>query len=94
MNKKNLTKKDITLDLKNKTGFSFLLSKKLTNDFIDILIHNISYRELNLKNIGSFKIIKKNERLGRNPKTKDKFVIYSRNSITFKTSSKLVNFLN
>ena len=94
MNKKNLTKNDITLNLKKKTGYSFLLSKKLTNDFINILIHNIYNKKFNLKNIGSFKIINKNERLGRNPKSKEKFVIYSRKSIIFKASNKLTNSLN
>lgn len=94
MNKKNLTKNDITLNLKKKTGYSFLLSKKLTNDFINILIHNIYNKKFNLKNIGSFKIINKNERLGRNPKSKEKFVINSRKSIIFKASNKLTNSLN
>ena len=94
MNKKNLTKNDITLNLKKKTGYSFLLSKKLTNDFINILIHNIYNKKFNLKNIGSFKIINKNERLGRNPKSKEKFIINSRKSIIFKASNKLTNSLN
>ena len=94
MNKKNLTKNDITLNLKKKTGYFFLLSKKLTNDFINILIHNIYNNKFNLKNIGSFKIINKNERLGRNPKSKEKFVINSRKSIIFKASNKLTNSLN
>jgi integration host factor subunit alpha len=94
VNKKNLTKNDITLNLKKKTGYSFLLSKKLTNDFINILIHNIYNKKFNLKNIGSFKIINKNERLGRNPKSKEKFVINSRKSIIFKASNKLTNSLN
>ena len=31
---------------------------------------------LNLKNIGTFKIINKKERIGRNPKTKEEFYIY------------------
>ena len=46
--------------------------------------------DLSINNIGSFKIKKKNERIGRNPKTKEKHIIKSRKVIGFKKSIKLV----
>ena len=45
---------------------------------------------LSISNIGSFKIKKKNERIGRNPKTKEEHLIKSRKVISFKKSNKLV----
>ena len=88
---KNFNKQDIINHLSNKTGYSINLSKKLINDFIDIIIINIRDGNLNLKNIGSYKLIHKNERIGRNPKTKEEFIISSRKSIRFIPSKKLSN---
>ena len=42
--------------------------------FFNILIKNISTGKYNLKNIGTFKIVFKKERLGRNPKTNEEFL--------------------
>ena len=43
--------------------------------------------KLHLKNFGTFELIFKNERMGRNPKTKEEFIIKKRKSLKF-TSSK------
>ena len=93
VNKVSLTKKEIIRNLSIKTGFPNSLSKKLVDCLIKILVENINPKGIKLKNIGSFKIIKKKERLGRNPKTKEKFIINSRNSLSFIASKKLINNL-
>ena len=85
---------DIIKNLNEKTGLSLNLSKKLINDLIDIIIFNIKKGDLNLKNIGSFKIIHKRERVGRNPKTKEEFIITQRNSISFSLSEKISDHIN
>ena len=90
MNKNNLTKIDIIKNLSKKTGFSILFSKKLINDFLDVIINQIKANELNLKNIGSFKLVKKKERLGRNPKTKEEFIISARKTLRYVASKKLL----
>ena len=46
--------------------------------------------DISINYIGSFKINKKNERIGRNPKTKEEHLIKSRKVISFKKSNKLV----
>ena len=94
MIKKKLKKKDIVKSLSNKIGLSSRVSNKLVDEIINILIKNIKEGHLNLKNIGSFKLLKKKERIGRNPKTKEEFVISSRNSISFVPSKKISNKLD
>tara|TARA_X000001036_G_scaffold215211_1_gene201521 strand:+ start:2138 stop:2431 length:294 start_codon:yes stop_codon:yes gene_type:complete len=94
VNKDNLTKKNIVKNLSEKTGFSINYSKKIIDDFILIINEEIRNNSLNLKNIGSFKLIKKKERLGRNPKTNEKFIISSRKSISFTASKKILDILN
>ena len=89
------TKKDISLHLSKKTGFSYLLSNKLTNDLLEALISVIKNNDkLIIQGIGTFIPTQKNERIGRNPKTKEKFIISKRKVIRFVVSKKLIDKLN
>ena len=94
MFKKHLKKIDLAKQLSNKTGYSVNFSKKLINDLVEIIALNIKEDNLTLKNIGSFKKKNKKERIGRNPKTKQEFIINSRKSISFTSSTKLLDKLN
>ena len=87
-------KEDLVKNLVKKKGFSLRLSKEIVDSIIDELIFTIKNDNLILKNIGSFKILKKKERIGRNPRTQEKYLISSRNSISFTTSKKLIKLLN
>ena len=71
----NFRKIDIIKNLSLKTGYSVLLTKKILNDLIKVIIFNIKNNKLNIKNFGTFKILNKKQRLGRNPITKEKFII-------------------
>ena len=90
----SLKKKDISKKLSLKTGFSINLSKKLTNELIQIINSNIKLNHLVLKNLGTFKLLTKKERMGRNPKTKQKFLICARKSISFIPSKNLIKKIN
>ena len=94
MTKKNLTKKEISKNLSHKTGYPLSLSKKLVNNLIDIMCKQVKKNSLMIKNLGSFNLIEKNQRIGRNPKTKEEFVITRRKSISFSSSKNLTNSLN
>ena len=90
----NLKKIDIIKDLSIKTGYSSNYSKKVINDLIESILQNIKNGNFNLKNIGSFSVISKNQRIGRNPKTKKEYVISKRKSVSFKASKSLLTKLN
>tara|TARA_B100001121_G_C18614135_1_gene585932 strand:+ start:826 stop:1119 length:294 start_codon:yes stop_codon:yes gene_type:complete len=92
--KKDFKKIDLVKDLSLKTGYSQSYSKKIIDDLINIFIQNIKSGNLNLKNIGSFKVLNKKERIGRNPKTKEEFIITSRKSLSFTSSKKIIDNLN
>ena len=47
-----------------------------------------------LKNFGTFKILNKNERIGRNPKTKEIHIIKKRKTISFVPSKAFIKKLN
>ena len=94
MTKKNITKKEIAVSLSQNTGFPLSFSKKLVNNLLSIMCEQLKRNNLIIKNIGSFKLIEKNERIGRNPKTKEEFIICKRKSISFLSSKNLTNYLN
>ena len=94
MTKKNITKKEITKILSQKIGLSSLYSKKIVNDLIQIIIKQVKNNNLILKNIGTFRIISNDERIGRNPKTKEQFLIKKRKSISFISSKNLKKIIN
>lgn len=94
MTKKNFNKDNLYKLLSERTGFSELLSKKIINDLIKIIIKEIKKENFGLLNLGKFKVISKKNRLGRNPKTKQTFIINQRKSISFiasKNFSKIIN---
>ena len=94
MHRKNLIKSDIIQNLSIKTGFSINYSKKIFSELIEIILNNIKEGNLNLKNIGSFKVISKRERVGRNPKTGLAATINARRVITFKPSKLMKERIN
>ena len=94
MLKGNITKLVLSKILSNKFGFSELYSKKLTDDLVKIISHNIIVGNFNLKNVGTFKIINKKQRVGRNPKTKEEFIITARKSLIFVPSKKLIKYFH
>ena len=94
MSKNNLKKLDLARNLSKKKGFSKLLSKELIDSLINLLSLNIKKKKLNLKNLGTFKIINKDKRIGRNPKTKKIHTIIARKSIVFTASKSLTKSIN
>ena len=62
----------------------------MINDIFNILIENLKNDKiLKIKNFGTFKILNKNKRVGRNPKNNKLYEISERNVATFKTSNYL-----
>ena len=90
----NLKKIDIIKDLSIKTGYSSNYSKKVINELVDAILQIIKKGNLNLKNIGTFKIISKKERIGRNPKTGIEAPITARKVVTFKPSQIMKEKIN
>ena len=94
MFKNNFRKIDLIKNLSSVSGLSMNLSKKLIDDIIVILLQNIKTGNFTLKNVGTFNIIFKRERIGRNPKTKKEFIITARKSISFTPSENINKKLN
>ena len=93
--KKNLTKEILAENINRQFGLTKSFSEKLINSLIFHLTNTVKTDKiLKIKNFGTFRILNKKERIGRNPKSKEKFVISKRSVIVFKTSKSLNNKLN
>ena len=94
MTRNSFKKENFSKEVNDKIGLSFNLSKKIIDDLLIVLSEHIKNNKLLLKNIGSFKILNKSERVGRNPKTGEDFVIKKRKSVSFIASENLIKKIN
>ena len=91
----NLTKKEIINSIYMQIGFSKKISENLLEDVFQIILKNIiSEKKVKIAKFGTFILRKKNERLGRNPKTKEVKIISKRNVILFRPSKDLKQYIN
>ena len=94
-NKHNISRDKIAESMKSDFGFNRKLCLDIINDIIDIVIEGLkSNNKVKIHNFGTFKLNKKNSRIGRNPKTKEEYKVSSRNVITFKASKLLLKYIN
>ena len=94
MTRNNYNKKNLSDFLSEKKGYSSLFSQKIVDDLIHAICQNLLLGDITLKNLGAFKIIQKNERLGRNPKTKKTYIINKRKSLSFTCSKSFLKTVN
>ena len=91
----NLTKKDLVNLIYMQLGFSKQVSENLIEDFLTTIVFNIkNEKKLKLSKFGTFTIRQKKSRIGRNPKTKEKKIISSRDVVLFKPSKEFKEFVN
>ena len=94
-NKKNLTKIDIVKNIGNQFSLPAKFSEELVNDTFNLIVEKvIKSKKVKIKNFGTFSFVEKDSRQGRNPKTKELFLIKSRKVISFKVSKFIKNKLN
>ena len=95
MVKKNLTRKELSNKIYKNIGFSKRLSGKILEDFFEFIIQElIESNKLKIASFGTFSILNKRERIGRNPKTKVLAKIMSRKVVKFKPSDILKKKIN
>ena len=90
MSQDKSTRESIAKQISIEFGIAYSTVYKKIDKILEIWGNEIINSNLSINNIGSFSIKKKNERIGRNPKTKEEYVIKSRKVISFKKSNKLI----
>ena len=90
MSQDKVTRESIAKQISIEFGIAYSTVYKKIDKILEIWSNEMIISDLSISNIGSFKINKKNERIGRNPKTKEEHLIRSRKVISFKKSKKLI----
>ena len=95
MLKKNFTRKDLSNNVHQKLGFSKNLSSLLIDDFFESLVSElVKGNKIKISSFGTFLVVDKKERIGRNPKTKVEAKIVARKIVKFKPSNRIKVKLN
>ena len=91
----NITRDDIAEFINNEFGLTKKDCNNLVNDIIEEIIEGLKEHNIvKIHNFGTFKLRKKNARIGRNPKTKEEVMISPRNVISFLPSKHILKKLN
>ena len=95
MTKKNFTRKILSKKIYKNLGFSKNFSSQIVDNFFDLLVDDlIKSNKIKITSFGTFEVISKKERVGRNPKTKIEALISARKVVKFKPSIQLKNKIN
>tara|TARA_B100000900_G_C20581498_1_gene717730 strand:- start:991 stop:1263 length:273 start_codon:yes stop_codon:yes gene_type:complete len=76
------------LNITKKDGLSFV------NSFIDIIKLNSKNKAVKISNFGTFDMVATPKRMGRNPKTKESYIILPMTKLSFKPSNLIKKILN
>ena len=91
----NITRKKLYNRIHQNLGFSKNIASQIVDDFFELLIDElIKKKEVKISSFGTFKVIDKRERIGRNPKTKVVAKICARKIVKFKPSLKIKEKIN
>ena len=95
MAKKNFTRKDLSNKIYQNLGFSKSYSSIIIDNFFETLIQELlKSNKIKVSSFGTFKVIYKKKRIGRNPKTKEEAIILPRKIVKFTPSLLVKQKLN
>ena len=95
MVKKNFTRKNLSNKIYQNLGFSKNFSSTMVDAFFETLTTElIKSNKVKISSFGTFKVVNKNERIGRNPKTKVETKITARKVVKFNPSIFIKEKLN
>ena len=90
-----MNKAELINAIANEADASKGLSEKILNAFTKVLSNQLAVgEELTIPGLGSFSVIEKAARKGRNPKTGEDIQIEARNAVKFKAYKALNDIIN
>ena len=95
MKRNNITKNNVLNNIKHDLGIPTVFAEKIFENFLDIILEGLNKDgKVKLSNFGTFKVLNKKARPGRNPKTKESYEISSRKVVVFSPSSTIQKKIN
>ena len=90
----SVTKSIIKRKISSDSGISNNDAENLFEIFMQLIKSESKYQKIKISNFGSFFTKDTIQRVGRNPKTKESYIIGSRKKLNFKSSNFLKKLLN
>ena len=90
----SLTKNNIINNLKKSSSLSVGEASSIFESFLSLIKSKSKSKSIKLSGFGTFSFKKTPKRAGRNPKTKDSYIIPELNKLNFKSSSKVKEQIN
>jgi integration host factor subunit alpha len=90
----SFNKSSIIKNIKNKSLVSSTDSSRILESFILIIKEKTKLSKVKVSGFGTFSVKKTPKRVGRNPKTKDSYIIQELHKLNFKPSSKVKEKIN
>ena len=91
----NTTRKNLYNKIHKTLGLSKNISSRIIDDFFELFSTELINKErIKIHSFGTFQVVNKKERVGRNPKTKIEAKITARKIVKFKPSQKIKEKIN
>jgi integration host factor subunit alpha len=90
----SLTKNNIINNLKKNSSLSVGEASSIFESFLSLIKSKSKSKSIKLSGFGTFSFKKTPKRAGRNPKTKDSYIIPELNKLNFKSSNKVKEQIN
>ena len=90
MKRQNINKKNVLKEIYLDLGIPIAFSRKLIDSILEIIVEDLNKNnKVKISGFGTFKIINKKSREGRNPKSKELFLIKPRKVVSFYPSKEV-----
>lgn len=90
-----MTKADIVDIISNSTGITKVETEAVVNGFLDTVIDAMKSGEtIELRGFGSFKVVKRAQRVARNPKTNEEVIVPEQHVPVLKVSKEFKKEVN
>ena len=89
-----MVKKDIIKNITTEAHISSSISNKFLNSFVQVIIEESKTYSIKISGFGTFYYRSSPQRIGRNPLTKEEYVITERSKLCLKVSDNIKKSLN
>tara|TARA_B100000989_G_scaffold295890_1_gene277913 strand:- start:4090 stop:4365 length:276 start_codon:yes stop_codon:yes gene_type:complete len=90
----SLSKRDIATNISTKAHISVVDSNNILNKLLELLITKSKIKSVKISNFGTFYQHITPKRVGRNPLTKEEYIINPRSKLSLKTSNYIKKLIN
>ena len=95
MKRNNISKNDVLREIYINLGIPITFSQKILDSITEIITQGLNENnKVKISGFGTFKVVKKKSRIGRNPKTKQEHVIKARRVVVFYPSKEIKEKIN